>query len=462
MKISITLVWPWSLQHERTHELFPIGLGYIISNIDPHKYDLHLLDCALEDLQPDSAEFRRRILENSPKVVGISWWSLNTPVVEKTIEVVKSLVPDVILVVGGPHLVAHAKSVVESHLVDYAFIGEAEQGFPQLLDTLFHENSAGQAQNLENIGGLTYLYNNTVRQVPQQFVDDLDLLGGVDYEQTNLKHYHRHGYYYGEKLNKQKKLSAPIMTSRGCPYRCSFCLAPKMNGNRIRRHSIAHIIKSIQSLYFDFGVRYIAIIDDNFTIDHDWTVAVCNAIADLDLKDLCVGTPNGIPLAVGITTDLAEAMKRAGWQEIMIAPESGSLATLKAMKKPVNLDLVPDFIEVFHSAGIKVSAFFIIGYPNETIEDIRLTEKFILNTNFDFVGISIFQPLPGTEIFDRLVQEGTVPADFIPGHYQEVTFTRPYIPDLVLRDTYNNIWNHYRQSRGLPIKNSAVASIRIR
>ncbi|MBK8793193.1 MAG: hypothetical protein IPN59_08525 [Holophaga sp.] len=104
---------------------------------------------------------------------------------------------------------------------------------------------------------------------------------------------------------------------------------------------------------------------------------------------------------------------------------------------------------------MKVSAFFIIGYPDETLEDIALTEKFILDTDFDFVGISIFQPLPGSKIYQSLVDQGTIPAGFIPGHYQEVTFPRKNIDNETLRDAYNQLWNRYREHKGMPIQNRA-------
>jgi radical SAM superfamily enzyme YgiQ (UPF0313 family) len=130
------------------------------------------------------------------------------------------------------------------------------------------------------------------------------------------------------------------------------------------------------------------------------------------------------------------------------------------MDKPVDLARIPEFLSLFHNVGLQVSAFFIIGYPEETLEDIALTRQFILDNAFDFVGISIYQPLPGTAIYDRLVTEGTIPRGFIPGHYQEVTFKRRGMDSSVLRDEYNRLWNEYRERRGMPIRNRAVASIR--
>lgn len=460
MKRKVMLIWPWSQQHQRTLELFPIGLGYLVNSVDHSRFSVCILDCSLENLHPESDAFKARLREFEPDILGVSWWSLNTPVVEETLAVVREVLPEVISMVGGPHVTACAEAIVRGGAVDYAFTGEAERGFAELLDRIQEHDGRPPSARLSRIPGLVFRNSLGVQKNGQEFVDDLDVVRGIDYTRTRLREYHRVGYYYGAKTQKKSELTAPIMTARGCPFKCTFCMAPAIDGRKIRRHSLELVINTIKSLYFEFGARYIAIIDDNFTLNYKWATRVCNAIADLRLDDLAIGTPNGIPLT-GMTIELATAMKRAGWREVMIAPESGSKRTLKAMQKNhVNLDTVPEFIGMFHDVGLQVSAFFIIGYPEETLEDIELTEKFILANNFDFAGISIYQPLPGTSIYNQLVQEGLIPPGFVPGHYQEVTFRRRALESEVLRDRYNDIWNRYREHRGMPIRNRAVATIR--
>ena len=458
-KRRVLLIWPWSQQQGRTLELFPISLGYLIRSIDFERFDVRILDCALDDIPPEGDAFACELNDFRPDVVGVSWWSLNTPVVEATLRVVRRLRPDALVMAGGPHLTGCGRPAVARRAVDFAFIGEAELGFARLLEAIQDAGGYPPPSVLARIPGLVYRDADGVQQNPSEFVEDLDILHGIDYERLRLRDYHARGYYYGAKFQKQSELTAPIMTARGCPFECTFCLAPKIDGRRIRRHSLEHVINTITMLYHDFGARYIAIIDDNFTINNKWATKVCNAIADLKLNDLAIGTPNGIPLA-GMTIELARAMKRAGWREVMIAPESGSKRTLEAMKKPINIDVVPDFIRMFHDVGLQVTAFFIIGYPDETLEDIAQTKRFIFNNDFDFVGISIYQPLPGSDIYERLIRENVIPAGFIPGHYQEVTFRPNNIESELLCKVYNEIWNEYRELKGMPIKNRAVACVR--
>jgi anaerobic magnesium-protoporphyrin IX monomethyl ester cyclase len=458
-RTKVMLIWPWSQQHQRTLELFPIGLGYLVSNIDSTFFDVKILDCALDNLHPTSDEFRQALRDFEPDVLGVSWWSVNTPIVEETLRVALEECPDVVLIAGGPHVTGRGEAIVGRGAVHYAFYGEAELGTAALLTAIREHGPKPPSSRLAAIPGLIYRDALGVKKTEQNFVEDLDEVVGIDYDRLRLRDYHKVGYYYGAKLQKKDELTAPIMSARGCPFRCTFCMAPTIDGRKIRRHSLERVVSTIRRLYEDFGARYIAIIDDNFTINTPWALEVCNAIADMKLEGLSMGTPNGIPLA-GMNRELAMAMKRAGWREVMIAPETGSPRTLKAMQKPVDLERVPEFISLFHSVGLKVSAFFIIGYPEETLEDIALTKQFIFDNEFDFVGISIYQPLPGTAIYDRLVTEGTIPHGFIPGHYQEVTFKRRDMESGVLRDEYNRLWNEYRERRGMPIRNRAVASIR--
>ena len=417
MKIrKVMLVWPWKNLKGQALELFPIGLGYLVSNINLGRFEVRILDCVLDDIAPASETFANALNEFKPDIVGISWWSNTTPVVEDTIRVIRQLLPDVILMAGGPHLTGCGESVVAGRCVDFAFGGEAEVGCARLLEAIQDADGLPPTEVLAAIPGLIYRDGLGVRRNATDFVQDLDLVRGIDYENLRLRDYHTRGYYYGAKLQKKTELTAPIMSARGCPFHCTFCMAPQIDGRGIRRHSLEHVIDRIKTLYHDFGVRYVAIIDDNFTINKKWAMKVCNAISDLNFSDIAMDTQHP-PGRHGHRT--RQAMKRAGWREMIIAPESGSKKTLKAMQKPVNIDQIPDFIRMFHDVGLQVTAFFIIGYPDETLEDIALTKKFIFENDFDFVGISFYQPLPGTDIYNRLVTENIIPKGFIPGHYQE-------------------------------------------
>lgn len=149
-------------------------------------------------------------------------------------------------------------------------------------------------------------------------------------------------------------------------------------------------------------------------------------IINSEYRDVGFGTYAGIRLQRG-DPELWVLMKQAGWRFLMVAPESGSRATLKRMKKGLNPDIIPGVVQQIRDAGLKVHANFILGYPGDTEADIRATEQLIRKCRFDHLGLYHFQPLPGTPIFDELVATGEISSDLIPGLYSSVN--RVYTPE---------------------------------
>jgi magnesium-protoporphyrin IX monomethyl ester (oxidative) cyclase len=185
-----------------------------------------------------------------------------------------------------------------------------------------------------------------------------------------------------------------------------------LSGTAMRKHSPEYVTNWIKELYAE-GIRFINIIDDNFTFDLEYAKDICRHIISLGLKDLSFGTPNGVRMQRG-DTELWTLMKDAGWKAVCIAPESGSKRTLKRMKKGLNPDVIPGIVRDIKQAGLYVHAFFIIGYPGDTMEDLIDTRKLILNTDMDSFSLFIFQALPGTPVFDDLVRSGEITQAHVP------------------------------------------------
>lgn len=458
---NITLIWPFNMQAVKIPELFPIGLGFLMDNIDQSKYDLTFIDCAIEKWHPDSQELVERLESSNANLVGVSWWSNNTPMVERTLQTIKRVLPNAVVVVGGPHPSAYGESLIRSANIDYVFYGEAEVGFPQLID-LLAQYGVGKIPETElgNVDGLIFLDRfGMLRKNKQSMEPDIDVLGSLDYERLQLRRYQEQGYSYGGKVARESGLTAPMVATRGCPYKCNFCAAPAMNGKRLRRHSFEYITHHMSELYQKHDVRHIAIVDDNFTLDKKWAKAVCKHIAGLGYSDLTLSTPNGIRME-RMDEELAQDMRAAGWREIVIAPESGSPRTLEEMDKHLNLAIVPTVIDMLHKADLRVNAFFILGYPAETMDDLLLTETFVDGLDLDNINLHIFQPLPGTPIFDRLVAAAEIPANFVPGSYQQVTYKPRHLEKEQVRDVYNRILNKFRDKKGWVTMNRNVAVVR--
>ena len=451
------LVWPYNQHALDIPETIPLGLGYLAANM-PERHEAVLLDATLDRLDPAEPELEARLVAEAPDVVGVSFWSSNARSVYATCEVVRRVLPEAKIVFGGPHATSYGKREVASGRCDYALAGDAEQTFPALLDALEKKDAAA----IENIAGAVWRdATGAVRENSVDYVPELDTLGNVDYGALRLDEYHEMGYGYRGKavLNPHLK-SAMMMATRGCPYRCTFCSAPFISGKPLRYHSADYVADTVANLYHEHDVRLVSLGDDQFTLNPDYAASVCNALIERDLTDLVMVTPNGVRIRPRMDEDFLRLMMRAGWQELTIAPESGSPRTLRLMQKDLNLDLVKPFVERCHNVGMKVKANFIIGYPGECPEDVELSARLIEEGNFDNISLCFFQPLPGTPIFDTLIARGAIPEDFVPARYSQLTYCPPTMDPEWLVARFNQILNGFRDSKGWKYVNDRVGTIR--
>jgi radical SAM superfamily enzyme YgiQ (UPF0313 family) len=243
--------------------------------------------------------------------------------------------------------------------------------------------------------------------------DSIDDINFPDYNFIDLDSYIEKGYRLASPKDKRP---APVWVTRGCPYRCQFCSAPELNGKKVRTHSVEYMINWVKYLYYQKNVRWINILDDNFTFHVKYAKSFCRAIIELNLKGLGFGTPNGIRMERG-DPELWSLLKQAGWKYVVIAPESGSEQTLSIMQKDLDLEPLPQIVRDIRKSGLKVHAFFIVGYPGESVGDIEQTASVIRKSKLNWVGIHAFQPLPGTPIFDTLVKEGKIAENFLPKNF---------------------------------------------
>lgn len=411
-KMKIALVWPHGFD---TGYFLPLALGYLKSNIDNAKYDIKVIDCSFDDIKPDSAEFQKIIVDFNPDMVCISCISTIYKSAKKTLEVVKSLNPDIITVIGGSHATAFPHETIKEKCIDFLFRGEAELSFREFLKEM--EKSK---PNLAKIKGLVYIENGKIKENEIGRPVDLDQIKIPDYDAINLLGYLKKGYKY----NAPKKMNAPIWTTRGCPYRCQFCTTSLLNGKIIRKHSIEYIIKWIKYLKEKYNIECINFIDDNFTFHTDYAKDVCRRIIEEEIN-IKMNTPTGTRMQ-RLDEELLILMKKSGWINILISPESGSINTLKSMKKDLDPEIVLPKVRMIKKIGLKVHAAFMIGYPGETKDDIEKTLKLLRDCNTDFFFLNNFQPLPGTPIFMELVEKGEIESDFLPINYSDGA--RAYTP----------------------------------
>jgi radical SAM superfamily enzyme YgiQ (UPF0313 family) len=402
--LRILLVSPYGNTPNR---FFPLSLGYLKSNT-PQQHTIKILDATFDRMPANSAGFQQILRKFNPDVVGIT---VHSVVFEEAINICrgsKAVNPNIITVMGGAHPTTSPETVMENQDIDYVFRGESELSFPKFLDQLEGE------RDFSGVMGLVYRKNRALIKNDMERESDLDSIKLPDYEALQLDEHIKRGYFYGGAYGR----TAPIWVTRGCPYQCQYCSAPLINGRKVRVHSVSYMVNLINYLRVRFSIEQFTIIDDNFTFYLDYAKEFCRKIIELKEKGLLDNnirftTPNGIRME-RIDDELLHLMRQAGWHEVGIAPESGSLKTLKRMKKHINLDKVPGIVDRIKAAGLSVRGFFILGYPGETKEDIKATIALIRKCRFDGILMGRFVPIPGTPVFDELVRLGEITPDYLP------------------------------------------------
>ncbi|HPN30239.1 MAG TPA: radical SAM protein [bacterium] len=414
---NVLLIWP---PNELPNMNFvPIGLGYIAANTSA-KYSVKIKDFALDEYAEN--DFVKLLNEINPIAIGISFWEFNFQNVKIIAGKIKAINKKYVIILGGPSASARKNSGLQEIQADFAIKGEGEKSFEALLD-LIDSGKSADTEMLARIPGLTHFDNNkkSFLSIPIQPLE-LSEIKWPDYEKIRVSDYLKNGYDYG--YFSKKLINYPIIITRGCPFKCQFCSARQIHGSKIRKRTIESALDEIKYLYYTFSVRAINIVDDNFTFDRAFVTEFCKAAiaAKSEMPDLVFASPNGVCMKT-LNDELIDLMKEAGWESLTIAPESGSEKTLKAMNKQANFEEIKYYSCLIKKHKMKLFGFFIIGYPEETIEDIKKTIDFACSLPIDLITFSPFTPLHGTPVYDKLVASGELSQEYISSNYFDITYS---------------------------------------
>lgn len=392
--MKILLVLPFSNSFLLAPDL---GLGYLSSSLLKKGLDVTVLDCVLRKMDPDS--FESYIKKLKPDVVGFKVFSKDINFTKQAIEKIKCLSKEIHVIVGGPH-VSGVKEQVFQHIpgIDFGIAGEGEKSIALLMDFFRTRNE----DLLNEIPGLIRMNSNNGKIMcnPLSFEKDIDLYDFPDWKGLAPQEYPPAPHCsFAENFP-----IAPIIATRGCPYDCTFCSVQNTFARSLRFRSVDSIKKEISLLHNDFGIKEIHFEDDNFTCKKSFAMQVCQKIIDSGMK-FTWSCPNGVRLD-RLDEELLHVMQASGCYSFAVGIESGSQRILDDMKKEISLEMIKEKVSMIKKFKIKIHGFFIIGYPTEKKEDIWESLKFSRKLNLDTVYFNIFNPFPGTEVFQRLKDEG--------------------------------------------------------
>ena len=389
---------------------FPLGLLYIASLLLENGYDVEVLDCVAEDrfnvtkvgtklnrVGLSEKNLARRISKAAPDLVGISIpFSCQYSDAIRVNEIVKSVNGKIITVAGGAHVSA-APELVDPDVFDYCVSGEGEFALLSLADALKRDSSVDVPEvfSKDNVRNKRFPENNN-------FIKDLNKLPFPNYDLLPLEKYWSPGNRW-----------VNMVASRGCHFTCNFCAVHSVMGKKVRLRSIDNVIYEIEFLKKRFGINNLYFEDDNMTHNIEWAKQLFREIIKRDLG-ITFHVRNGIRVDA-VDNELFLLMKKSGFKEVTFSPESGSQKTLdEIIKKKLKLERVEEAIIMAKKAGLKVRNFLIIGFPQETKEDIFRTVEYahkLRKMGGDSLWVSCATPYPGTSLFKECVKMGIINKD---------------------------------------------------
>ena len=372
----------------------PLGIlslaGYLERNTE---HEIEILDA--QPYEYGYAELKEVLREKMGDVVGITAMTFTLIDVLKTVMLVKQINPEAKVVLGGPHVHVFPEETINLSGIDFIVQGEGEHTFVKLLDNLNNPDA------LENVKGLVFIKNNgtVVNTGISPLIHDLDELGFPARHLTDVTK-------YSSLLGKGNVITT-MFTSRGCPYRCTFCdrpFSPVISGFRWR--SASHVADEMEEC-LNLGISEGFIYDDTFTVRKDRVFELCE-----EIKRRKINFRWDVRAHVNtITPDLLRAMKNAGCDRIHYGVECGNNRMLKVIKKNTTVERIEEVINWTKDVDMEVLTYFMIGQQTETTNDFQDTINVAKRLDPNYVHFTIFCPYPATETYFEGINSGVIPTD---------------------------------------------------
>ncbi|MEK6967639.1 MAG: radical SAM protein [Nanoarchaeota archaeon] len=378
--MRVVLIIPSSVGEFFSAQFPHTGMAYVSAVLKQNNIETKIIDMRLGYTEEETFTI---IDEFEPQIVGITLYSLGFTKSCETINKIKLHDSSYKVVIGGPHLAALKESSLRDTLADFGIYGEGEYTMLELC----------QGKLPQDILGLIWRDDDKIIVNPQRpFNNDLDSLPLPDYESFELKRY----LGYPER-------HLPIVTSRGCPYQCVFCSIRLSMGYKFRARSPENVVNELVHWYSK-GWRSFEFDDDNFTLDIDRAMKICDLIISHELK-ITWKCDNGVR-ADRLSRELLEKMKHAGCVYISFGVEGGNNKMLQAMKKNEKIETIIDSIKLAKEVGLNIGATFIIGTPEETYDDFLDSLEVAKRLPVDHVSFYNMVPYPGTDMYRWIEQNG--------------------------------------------------------
>jgi len=347
-----------------------LGLAYLGAYLRDRGVAISIIDAKFEKLNIKQVVERARKI--APDIVGITVMTNYVKAGALLAQRIRQVLPRSIFVAGGAHPTALAADTLKEFSVfDIVVIGEGEEA-------LF-EIASAKAGQWPDILGIAYKMDGQVRQNSlRPRIENLDALPFPAWEMF------------------PRAKTYPLITSRGCPFRCIFCM--RMHGVRVRLRSPDNVAQEMKMLAEKYHIRRLPILDEIFTVNKERVFAICDFIEKEGLQKKLAWAANS--RVTGTSYEIFKKMRNAGCRKIDFGIESGNDDTLRLIQKDATVEDAVRAVGLAKKAGLRTHGLFILGHPNETRKSAGDTIKLAVRLNTAYLSVGIMVPYPGTQVYD--------------------------------------------------------------
>lgn len=392
LSVDRRMIDQWKFQLRGVY--VPLGLAYIAAALEQAGHTVAFIDANAEFLSMSGLE--KRVRSFCPDIVGLYCATLMINKARKVAQLVKNVDPNIVTVVGGPHLSDYPEMTIEFPEFDIGVIGEGEITICEVVSTIQRKD------DLSNIKGVIFKNNSDIVKTPSRnYISNLDAISLPSWHLLPL-------HKYGDVLTKTNKY-ATMMTSRGCPFKCIFCSPQCRLGRKFRYRSPENILEEILALKNNFGIEEICFYDDTFTVNKKRIMKLCSQMIDgkIKIKWEC---KTRVDL---VDDELLKKMASAGCYRIRYGIESGDNHILRNLNKGITIEQIEDAVAMTKKYNIEVFGYFMLGCPGDTIETMGKTLHLSKQLKIDYANFNIMSIRPpGSELFRWAVENEYIESDY--------------------------------------------------
>ncbi|MCD6326842.1 B12-binding domain-containing radical SAM protein [bacterium] len=370
----------------------PLGLLYLAAVLKQRGLaEVEVYDANVE--RDDDDTFKSRLSQSGANILGFTSSTFEWLTTVGAVKLAREVLPESLIVVGGPAVGAYPEECLSFDEIDIGVIGEGEVTFAEIVARF------NDGERLQGIAGTVYRDNGEVLLAsPRPFVSDLD---SIPFPARELVDRDAYSAIF------IRKPFATLITSRGCPFKCTFC-SRFYFGTRVRSRSALNVVQEFEECAERFGVKEFMVYDDTFGVNKRIALDLCNLMIERKHKFRwsirtrvdCIDAP------------FLEKLRRAGCFKLHMGVESGSQEILDRMRKGITVEQTISAFELANKMGMETVGYFMFGYPGDTLETMAKTREMSLGLALSWADFSITTPAPRTALNDEFVRAGYIDGDF--------------------------------------------------